>query len=169
MKENIELTIFRYRYMEDGMKVVEMVHVPVRLKPYLSEVAATIDLFETGNEDPSMSSAQASRSYRQHILIVPVDEAELYGDHYDGQFFSRPKSKSDVEVHYTRYKDDLTIRKRLWSFEIDIPALNGMSVVTQFKGRLRRGRFTAILKGQGMWRYQEGGERGDLYVRLTIK
>ena len=151
------------------MKVVEMVRVPIKLKPHLSEVAATIDLFETGNEDPTMSSPQSSRKYRQHILIVPVDEAELYGEGYDGQFFSRANSKSDVEVHHTRYRDDLTIRKRLWSFEIDIPTLSGMSMVTQFKGRLRRGQFTAILKGQGMWRYQEGGDRGDLYVRLTIK
>ena len=169
MKETIELTIFRYKYLDDLRKVVEVARMPIKLKPYLSEVAATLDLFEAGNEDPYMSSPRGSRKYRQHVLIVPVDEAELYGDNYDGQFFSRSNSKYDVEVHHTKYKDDLTIRKRLWSFEIDIPALNGTSVVAQFKGRLRRGRFRAILKGQGMWRYREGGARGDLHVRLTIK
>lgn len=75
----------------------------------------------------------------------------------------------DVEVHHTVYKDDLRIQKRLFSFELDIPALSGQSIVAKFKGRFKRGRFSAMLKGEGMWKYYEGGKRGDLYVKMVVK
>jgi len=166
-QQTIEVCLFRFRYLEDGTKVVELVRRRVKLKPFLADVAATIDLNDTGNEYPP--SHPALSKYKQRLSILPVDESQSYGDNYDGQFFSHNDSMYDVEVHHTVYKDDLRIQKHLFSFEIDIPALNGQSVLAKFKGRLKRGKFSAVLKGEGMWKFYEGGPRGDLYVKMVIK
>ena len=93
-----------------------------------------------------------SNRCKQRLSIVPKDEAELFGDNYDGQFFRHEGSFYDVEVQHTVYKDDLRIHKKFWSFEFDIPSLNLMSVSARFRGRLKRGRFTTMLKGQGLWK-----------------
>jgi hypothetical protein len=153
--------------LEDGSKVVELARIRVKLKPFLADVAATIDLNDSGNEYPP--SHHTLPTYKQRLSILPVDESQYFGDNYDGQFFPHYDSIYDVEVHHTVYKDDLRIQRHLFSFEIDIPALSGQSVVAKFKGRLRRGRFSAILKGEGMWKFYEGGERGDLYVKMVVK
>jgi len=159
--------IFRFRYLEDRTKVVEVLRTKLKLKPFLADVAATIDLNDTGNEYPP--SHHSLPSYKQRLSILPVDESQFFGDNYDGQFFPHNDSIYDVEVHHTIYKDDLRIQKHLFSFEVDIPALSGQSVVAKFKGRLKRGRFNAVLKGEGMWKYYEGGKRGDLYVKMVVK
>jgi hypothetical protein len=161
------VSIFRYKYLEDGSKAVELARIRVKLKPFLADVAATIDLNDTGNEYPP--SHHTLPTYKQRLSILPVDESQYFGDNYDGQFFPHYDSNYDVEVHHTVYKDDLRIQRHLFSFEIDIPALSGQSVVAKFKGRLKRGRFSAVLKGEGMWKYYEGGERGDLYVKMVVK
>jgi DnaJ-class molecular chaperone len=147
--------------------VVELIRIPVKLKPFLSDVAATIDLIDMGNEYPV--DIPSTKRYKQRLSIIPVDESQIYGENYDGQFFRHQGSLYDVEVKHTIYKDDLRIDKHLWSFEILIPTLNGMTVVARFKGRLKRGRHTTVLKGQGMWKHYEGGQRGDLYVEATVK
>jgi DnaJ-class molecular chaperone len=120
-----------------------------------------------GNEYPV--DIPSTKPYRQRLSIIPVDESQIYGENYDGQFFRHQGSLYDVEVKHTIYKDDLRIDKHLWSFEILIPTLDGMTVVARFKGRLKRGKHTAVLKGQGMWKHYEGGQRGDLYVVATVK
>ena len=123
-----------------------------------------------GNEFPiPPNSLPSTPRYKQLLSIIPADESQLYGDNVDGQFFRRSQDSADVGVQHTFYKDDLRIVKKLWSFELDIPALNGFSVVTKFNGRLRRGRFHTVLRGQGMWKWQQGGKRGDLYVELIVK
>jgi len=165
-QETVELTIFRYRYLPDSSKVVEIVRRKIKLKPYVSDVAATIDLEDVGNEFPPTPHSQTS--YKQRLSITPIDESVLYGENYDGQFF-REGSAYDVVVQHTIQKRDLRVRKGLWWFELDIPALNGMMVIARFKGRLRKGQHKAVLKGQGMWKYYEGGERGDLVVRMIVK
>jgi len=168
-REVIELSLFRFRYTENGTKLVELIRKSIQLKPFLADVSATIDLIDIGNEFPPTSSSPSSTRYKQQVSIIPVDESELYGENYDGQFYRHKGSLYDVAVRLTVYKDDLRITKRLFSFEFDIPALNGISVVAKFKRRLRRGRFIIVLKGQGMWRYHQGGQRGDLYVELNVK
>jgi hypothetical protein len=161
------VSIYRYRYLDETTRVVELLRIPIKLKPFLSDVAATIDLEEIGNEYPPDISPL--RRYRQRLSIIPVDESQLFGDNYEGQFIPYNGSVYDVAVNHTVYKDDLRIVKRLWSFEINIPALSGLSVTARFKGRLKRGRFTTVLKGEGMWKHYEGGARGDLYVELIVK
>jgi len=159
-REVVELTIFRYRYLNNGVKVVEIVRKKIQIKP---DQQAIMDLVDLGNEFPHSSS-----SAFQRLSIVPVDESQLYGENYDGQFIPREGSSSDVEVHHTIYKDDLRIRKGFWSFELDVPALNGMQVTARFRTRLRKGQFRTKLKGQGMWKGSEGTLRGDLYVTITV-
>lgn len=66
-------------------------------------------------------------------------------------------------------KDDLRVSKKMFNFELDVPSLSGMSVTARFKGRFKRGEHTTVVKGQGMWKGFVGGERGDLYVSLTVK
>jgi hypothetical protein len=161
----VELSIFRYRYLSETTKVVELIRRTIKLKPFVSDVAATIDLDDIGNEFPPTSHSQSS--YKQRLSITPVDESALYGENYDGQFF-RDGSQYNVAVHHTIDKNNLRLRKGLWWFELDIPALNGQMVIARFRGRLRKGRFTAVLKGEGMWKYYEGGERGDLHVRMDV-
>ena len=139
----------------------------VKLKPFLADVAATIDLDDAGNEYPR--SHHTVPLYKQRLSILPVDESQSFGENYDGQFFPHKDSIYDVKVHHAVYKDDLRIQKHLFSFEIDIPALGGHSIVARFKGRFKRGRFSAVLKGEGMWKYYEGGERGDLHVEMVVK
>ena len=162
------MSLFRFRYINDWTKVVELVRIPIQLKPFLDTPAATIDLADMGNEFP-FPSTSSSKRYKQRLTIFPKDEAELFGDNYEGQFFRHQGSFYDVTVQHIVYKDDLRIQKKLWSFELDIPSLNLMSVSARFKGRLKRGRFTTVLKGQGLWKFHEGGERGDLFVKLLIK
>jgi hypothetical protein len=166
--EAIDLCLFRFRYSDQGTKLVEVIRTPIKLKPFVSDVSATIDLIDMGNEYPPTSSS-TSQQYKQQISIIPIDESELIGETYDGKFSRDRGSLYDVSVHHTVYKDDLRIDKKIWSFEFDIPALDGTSVTAKFKGRLRKGTFTTILKGQGMWKYYPGGERGDLFVELTVK
>lgn len=162
------MSIFRYRYLENSTKVVEILRLPIKLKPFLSDVAATIDLMDSGNEYLLSSDALSLKRYKQRLSLVPVDDSELYGDHHEGQFFRHGESLYDVAVQHTIYKDDLRIQKKMWSFEIDIPTLNGTSVATKFKGRLRRRRYSTVLKGEGMWKYYEGGPRGNLYVTMNV-
>lgn len=168
-REVIELSLFRFRYTENGTKLVELIRKSIQLRPFLADVSATIDLIDMGNEFPPTSSSHSSKRYKQQVSIIPIDESELSGERDDGQFYRHEGSLYDVGVRHTVYKDDLRITKRFFSFEFDIPALNGMSVVAKCKGRLRRGKFTTVLKGQGMWRYHQGGPRGDLYVELNVK
>ena len=167
-REVIEITLFRFRYRNDATKLVELVRKRIQLKPFLDTAAATIDLADMGNEFP-FPSTSSSKHPRQRLSIVPKDEAELFGENYEGQFFRREGSSYDVAVQHTVYKDDLRIRKKLWSFELDIPSLNVISVSARFRGRLKRGRFTTVLKGQGLWKFHQGGERGDLFVELLVK
>ena len=167
-REVIEVTLFRFRYLDDDTKLVELVRTHIQLKPFLDRAAAIINLPDMGNEFP-FPSISSSKRYKQRLSIVPKDEAELFGDNYEGQFFRHEGSFHDVAVQYTVYKDDLRIRKKLWSFELDLPSLNLMSVSARFRGRLKRGRFTTVLKGQGLWLFHEGGERGDLFVELLVK
>lgn len=169
-REVIEITLFRFRYTEDSTKLVEILRKPIKLKPFLSDVAGKIDLIDMGNEfPPPPSTSLIAKRYKQEISIIPIDESELFGENYDGQFFRHEGSLYNVAVQHTISKDDSRIVKKMWSFEIDIPSLNGWAVFARFKGRLRTGRFTTVLKGQGMWKYYEGGERGDLYVQLIVK
>jgi hypothetical protein len=142
---------------------------PIKLKPFLSTAAATIDLVDFGNEYFLLPKAPTSQTYKQTLSIIPADESELYCENHDGQFFRLEGSSYDVGVKHTFYKDDLRIAKHLFNFEIDIPALSGILVVARFKGRLRRGKFSTVLKNEGMWKYCPGGERGDLHVELTVK
>jgi hypothetical protein len=167
-REVIEVTLFRFRYLDDGTKLVELVRKKIQLKPFIDTAAATIDLAEMGNELP-FSAMSSSNRCKQRLSLVPKDEAELFGDNYDGQFFRREGSFCDVKVQLTVYKDDLRIKKKLCSFEFDIPSLNLMSVSARFRGRLKRGHFTTVLKGQGLWKSQQGGDRGDLFVELLVK
>jgi|SRR5579862_1757350 len=163
-REKVELTIFRFRYLDNGIKVVELLRKHIQLKPYLSDVASVIDLDGLGNEFPDSPSPRFQR-----LSLIPVDESQLFGENYDEQFFPRDGSTYDVEVHYTIQREDIRIRKGFWSFELDVRALNGMLVTARFRRRLRKGNFTTVLKSEGMWRAYEGGKRGDLYVRLTVE
>ena len=148
--------------------MVEVVRVPIKLKPFLDEVAATIDLVDMGNEFPP--APNSPERYKQHLSLIPQDEAQLYGENHDGQFFRYQDSLYHVAVRHTVYKDDPRIQKQLFSFEIDIPALSGISVTARFKGILRRGAHNTVLKGQGMCGdYGNGFRRGHLYVELTVK
>lgn len=166
------MTIFRYRYLPDSTKVVELIRRRIKLKPFLSDVvgqssSATIDLEDMGNEFPPTTDS-STKSCKQYLSITPVDESILFGENYDGQFFRANGSACDVTVHHTISKSDQNVRKGLWWFELDIPALSGRMVIARFKGRLRKGRFTAVLRGEGMWKWYEGGERGDLLVRMDV-
>lgn len=165
--ETIELSIFRYRYLEDNTKVVELIRTRIKLKPFLADVLGRIDLPDMGNEFPP--EGPGTQRSKQRLSIIPVDESQMFGENYDGQFFRHNGSYYDVQVQHTVYKDDLRIDKHFFSFELLIPSLNGTSVVARFRGRLKRGQFTTVLRQQGMWGYYEGGPRGDLYVELTVK
>jgi hypothetical protein len=145
--------------------MVEVVRVPIKLKPFLDNVDAMIGLADMGNEFPPDPDSQ--QRYTQQLSLVPQDEAQLYGENHDGQFFRYRGSQYHVGVRHTVYKDDLRIQKHLFSFEIDIPALNGMSVTARFKGRLRRGVHNTVLKAEGMRERCRG--YGNLYVELTVK
>ena len=165
-REVVEVTLFRWRYLDDSTKLVELVRKSIKLKPFLDIKAGILDLADMGNEFPLSS---IYRGNKQHLSLIPKDEAELFGDNYEGQFFRHEGSYFDVAVQHSVYKDDLRIQKRWFSFKLSIPALNGMSISAKFKGRLRRGRFKAVLKGQGLWKTREDGERGDLFVELIVK
>jgi hypothetical protein len=140
------------------------------LKPFIHEVAATIDLDDLGNEFPPTSLTEPR--YTQRLSIIPVDESELYGDNFEGQFFPHG-DKFDVAVNHTIHKDDHRIRKGWWWWELGIPALGGGVVVARFRmmpfrGGVKKGTYTAVLENQGMWKYWKGGERGDLHVRMNV-
>ena len=172
MQEVVEVTIFRYRYLEDRTKVVEIRRLPVKLKPFISPVAATIDLYDEGNEAPPLSSPPGTpllRGYQQRLSLVPTDESQLFGENYEGQFVPHGDSMYDVEVRHSVYKDDLRIVKKMFSFEIDVPSLAGTNVTARFKKRCRRGNYETVLRGQGMWIHNYGGQRGDLYVDMIVK
>jgi hypothetical protein len=159
----VELTIFRYRFLDNGVKVVELVRKNIQLKPYVKRDVSIIDLVDLGNEFPRSAS-----SAFQRLSVLPVDESQFFGEHYNGQFFPRKGSTCDVEVHHRFQRDDPRISKWFWSFEFEIPALTGMAVTARFRRRLWSGRHTTKLRGQGMWKGYEGGTRGDLYVVVTI-
>lgn len=162
------MTIFRYRYLQDRTKVVEIRRVPVKLKPFLSPAAATIDLYDEGNEFPPTMGTFLIRGYQQQLSLIPTDESQLFGDNYEGQFVPHGESTYDVDVRHSVYKDDSRILKKMFSFEVDIPSLMGTTVSARFKKRCKRGTFETVLKGQGMWMHNPGGQRGDLYVTMTI-
>jgi len=170
MQELVEVTIFRYRYLEDRSKVVEIRRVRIKLKPFLSPVAATVDLYGEGNEfPPVMKGTSLVLGYKQRLSLVPTDESQLFGENYDGQFIPHGESTYDVDVHHSVYKGDVKIAKKMFSFEVDIPTLAGNTVIARFKKRCKRGTFTTVLRGQGMWVHNVGGQRGDLYVTMTVK
>lgn len=172
MQEVVEVTIFRYRYLEDRTKVVEIRHLPIKLKPFVSPIAATIDLYDEGNESPPLPSppgAPLLRGYQQRLSLVPTDESQLFGENYEGQFSPHRGSTYDVEVRHSVYKDDSRIVKKMFSFEVDVPALGGTNVTARFKKRLRRGTYATVVRGQGMWIHNYGGQRGDLYVDMNVK
>src|SRR5208282_2388746 len=81
-REVIEVTLFRFRYLDDSIKLVELVRTPIQLKPFLDTAIATIDLADMGNEFP-FPSISSSKRYKQRLSIVPKDEADLFGDNYE--------------------------------------------------------------------------------------
>src|SRR5271169_6434011 len=85
-REVIELSLFRFRYTENGTKLVELIRKSIQLKPFLADVSATIDLIDMGNEFPPTSSSPSSK-YKQQVSIIPIDESELNGEKDDGQFY----------------------------------------------------------------------------------
>jgi hypothetical protein len=172
MQEVIEVTIFRYRYLEDRTKVIEVCRVPVKLKPFLAPVAATIDLSEAGNELPPLFGGHSfdgyKDGYKQSLSLIPTEERQ-FGEYYDGQFFPHGDSFYDAEVHHSISKEDKKVLKKMWSFEVDVPGLAGTMVTARFKKRFKRGTFLTVLQGEGMWMHNPGGQRGNLHVKMTIK
>lgn len=166
-QERIDITIFRYKYLENGAKCVEVLRTKITLRPYIIAVLSTIDLDSHGNEYPRFSGQVGSAA--QRLSIIPTDESELYGESYEGQFVRHNGSEHDVAINLTVMKDDLRITKKLFNFELDVPSLSGMSVTARFKGRLKRGSYATVVKGQGMWKVYVGGDRGDLHVSLMVK
>ena len=170
MQELVEVTIFRYRYLEDRVKVVETRRVRTKLKPFLSPAPATIDLYGEGNEfPPALNGTSLVLGYKQQLSLIPTDESQLFGENYEGQFVPHGDSTYDVDVQHSVYKDDLRIVKRMFSFEVDIPTLAGNVVAARFRKRCKRGTFKTVVRGQGMWLPIPGGRRGDLYVTMTVK
>jgi hypothetical protein len=167
-EERIDLTIFRYKYIHNGIKCVEILRTKIALRPYVLSILSNINLESHGNEYPHRGNS-GGRYSAQRLSIVPTDESELYGETYEGQFFRHNGSAEDVAINVSVMKDDLRVTKKMFNFELDVPSLSGMSVTARFKGRFKRGGHTTVVKGQGMWKGFVGGERGDLYVSLTVK
>ena len=164
-QEMIEITIFRYTYLDNGEKCVEILRPKVKLKPFLDKSLSVINLGGYGNKYRSGSNTTCA----QTLSIIPTDESELFGENYDGQFFRHKDSSYDVALNVMVMKDDLRITKKLFHFKLDVPSVSGMSVPARFKGRLKRGEYATVVKGQGMWKTFVGGERGNLFVRLTVR
>lgn len=141
----------------------------VKLKPFLDRKSAIIDLGEEGNEYPFLPYANDPQRRIQRLSVIPVDETSHLENHPNGQFYSYEGSLCDIAVQHTFMKEDLKTRKNMWSFEINIPTLDGVLLPVRFKRRLKRGNYSTVLQGQGMWKTEVGGERGDLYVSVTVK
>jgi hypothetical protein len=166
-QEVVELTIFRYRYMKKDSqptKVVELFRKEIRLKPFLRKGRGRIDLDEMGNEFPPNSETPGKL---QSLSIIPADEAQLYGENYDGQFHIIDEDQVDVGIRLTRSKANLR-KKGLFSFEVDVPNLAGAVTIAQFRGRLKRGTFKTVLEGEGMYKRPQNWRRGNLHVELVV-